>query len=93
MEESEDDEDNGDGCDEDDGDDGYDGDDGDRGAELEADLSGKGNKTHVKHCLQCGQPIQQESKHRLCDLGSLFRSDRSSFFVMMMLPWLDSSWG
>ena len=52
----------GDGDDGDDGDRGYDGDDGDRRAELEADLSGKGNKTHVKHCLQCGQPVQQESE-------------------------------
>ena len=62
VEEVEDDGDDGD--DEDEGVHGY---DGDRGAELEADLSGKGNKAHVKHCFQCGQPVQQESVHFLCD--------------------------
>ena len=63
------------GDDKDDGDHGDHGDnvddDGDRGAELEADFSGKGNKTHVKHCLQGGQPIQQESEGYLYDQDSL----------------------
>ena len=78
MEEVEDDDDDGDDCDEDDE---NDADDGDRGAELEADLGGKGNKTHVKHCLQCGQPIQQESEHCVRD-QEVFKT----FKIFFILP-------